>query len=391
MERVFWAAAIVLLYVYVGYPLVLIGLARWRARPTQQDAQHRPTVSVVIAAYNEEAVIARKIENALALQYPRHLLEITVVSDGSSDATDRIVKAFGEDRVRLLRVEPRGGKTHALNYAVPRTTGEILVLSDANTMFESDAIQKLVRHFADPAVGAVSGDVRLVNGAETHADSEGLYYRYERGIQTLESRVGSIIGADGGMYAIRRRCFRPPADGMILDDFIISMTAARIGFRVIYDPDAVAIERGTLSSREEFRRKVRIIAGAIQALKAGQGLPGHRHLLLAFCYVSHKLLRWLVPFYLVALLLTCASLPWGFPYGHALLAQVGFYGLAALYTLRGLPLRRLPGAQLPFYFSLVNGAALVGVCRGLFLVQSPTWDRTTREIAASHHTTGTSR
>ncbi|MDH3604875.1 MAG: glycosyltransferase, partial [Candidatus Tectomicrobia bacterium] len=187
MSIIFWLSLALIVYVYMGYPLVLLAAARF-ARLTRHDETYLPTVSLVIAAYNEEKVLREKLENSLALDYPEDKLEIVVASDGSTDLTNEIAASYASRGVRLHHVSPRGGKTRALNRVVPRTHGDILVLSDANTMYQPDAIRKLVRHFADPRVGAVSGDVRLVDAAETHAHSEGLYYRYERWLQRMESR-----------------------------------------------------------------------------------------------------------------------------------------------------------------------------------------------------------
>lgn len=379
MKVIFWVSLALVFYTYVGYPLILVAIvALWRPRPTKQDESFLPTVSLVIAAYNEERVLQEKLENSLALDYPKERLEIVVASDGSTDATSAIARSYANQGIILHEVFPRGGKTRALNLVVPKTRGEILVLSDANTMYRPDALRKLVRHFADPAVGAVSGDVRLVNAADSHAQSEGLYYRYERWLQELESRLGSIIGADGGMYAVVRKLFHPPSNATVVDDFVISMTVSRLGYRVLYDPKAVAIEQGTLSSREEFRRKVRIVAGCLQALKAGEGLPGWRQPFLALRYISHKLLRWLVPCFLLLLFFSSALLVSEPLYCLAFLGQILFYGAAVGYGTDLLRIRRLRWSGIPYYFCLVNGAALVGLWRGLLATQTVTWKRTTR-------------
>ena len=377
METLFWISAAVIFYVYAGYPAILTIMAR-RQRLTRLDENYLPSVALVIAAYNEEKVLREKLENSLALNYPSDRLEIVVVSDGSIDATDEIADSYGHHDVRLYRMNPRGGKTRALNTIIPKTQGEILVLSDANTMYRPDAIRKLVRHFADPTVGAVSGDVRLVDAAPSHSASESLYYRYERWIQTLESRIGSIIGADGAMYALARKHFRPPPQETIVDDFVISMTVARLGFRVLYDPEAIAIEHGTLTAREEFFRKVRIIAGGIQALKLGVGLPRLKQPSLLVGYISHKLLRWSVPCLLLAILLCSATLISKPFYAVILAVQVSFYFAALTYGLNTFGLQQRRFAGIAYYFSLVNGAALLGIWRGLRGAQSVTWSRTIR-------------
>ena len=377
MELIFWTSLGVILYVYVGYPLLLAMIA-FRAPPTRQDDSYCPSVSLIIAAYNEEKVLREKIDNSLALDYPRDRIEIVIASDGSTDATDAIAASYMERGIILYKVIPRGGKTRALNTVIPKTRGEILVLSDANTMFQPDAIRKLVRHFADPTVGAVSGDVRLVDAAESHAYSEGLYYCYERWLQGLESQVGSVIGADGGMYAVARRHFRPPVNSIILDDFVISMTVARLGFRVLYEPEAVAIEQGTLSGREEFFRKVRIIAGGIQALKLGAGVPNLGQPLLLLGYFSHKLLRWLMPCLMLLIFLAAAALAKEPFYVFILSVQVLFYGAALGYGLNTLGLRQLRISGIAYYFSFVNSAALLGLWKGLWGRQNAAWQRTTR-------------
>jgi len=377
MEVVFGTALAVLVYVYIGYPLVLASMA-WRSRPTTRDDDFLPSVSLIIAAYNEEKVIKEKLENSLALDYPKDRLEIVVASDGSLDGTNAIVQRYAGQGVLLHSVVPRGGKTRAMNLTIPKTKGDILVLSDANTMYWPDALRKLVRHFADPNVGAVSGDVRLVDAAESHAYSEGLYYRYERWLQSLESRLGSIVGADGGMYAVSRQLFRAPSDAIILDDFVISMTVARLGYRVLYEPEAIALEQGTLSSQEEFRRKVRIVAGGVQALKLKEGLPKIRQLFLLFCYISHKLLRWIAPCLLLLLFFSSVVLQGEPLYRVAFLGQIFFYLLAVCYAFGFSGFRQLQGSGVPYYFCLVNSAALFGLWKGLLGAQGVTWQRTTR-------------
>ncbi len=376
---ILWFSLSMVGFVYCGYPLCLFLLCKFWPRLTQNRDEYLPTVSLIIAAFNEEKVIADKLNNALGLDYPKDRLNIVVASDGSTDSTNDIVASFKNQGVSLFVVEPRGGKTRALNQVIPQTQSEILLLSDANTMFDSDAIKKLMRHFVDPSVGGVSGDVQLVNAADSFSRSEGLYYQYERWIQELESKVGSIIGADGGMYAVRREVFQAPPNGTIVDDFVISMNAVRQGYRVIYDPEAVATEEGTSTGSEEFRRKIRVVAGGIQALKNGIGLPKVSQPLFLFCYLFHKFFRWILPIFLVLIFIVS-----GFLVSSGLLYQIGFliqvacYAMAVGYAYGVFQFDGYPLLRVPYYFCLVNGAALIGIWKGILDTQVVTWDRTTR-------------
>jgi cellulose synthase/poly-beta-1,6-N-acetylglucosamine synthase-like glycosyltransferase len=377
VRLIFWLAAAMGAYVYIGYP-VLLALLAWRGKRTHRSDTYRPTVSLVIAAYNEDRVLREKLENSLAIAYPPEKLQIIVASDGSTDCTNAIAREYADRGVVLKEIWPRGGKTRAINLTVPETTGEILVLSDANTMYRPDAVWRLVRHFADPSVGAVSGDVQLVDSDGCYAASEGLYYRYERWLQHLESRVGSIVGADGAMYALRRCAYRDVPTEVVVDDFVISMNVARAGSRVIYDPEAVATEKGTTSSEQEYRRKRRIVAGGLQALASGQGVPSLRQPLLLWCYVSHKLLRWLMPLPLIAALVSSVVLSGESAFfAVALAGQATFYMLAALRWIRG-DVGGMKLASVAYYFCLVNGAALAGIWRALWRSQGVTWRPATR-------------
>ena len=377
MKLVFWISFGFILYVYIGYPLVMWIASRF-SQLRKEDSNWLPTVSLIIVAHNEEDVLGEKLENSLKIDYLKDRLEITVVSDGSTDNTNAIAKSFSQDGIHLHEVVPRGGKTRALNLAVAKASSDILVLSDANTMYQPDTLRKLVRHFADSTVGAVSGDVRLVNAADTHSFSETMYYLYERWLQGMESRVCSMIGTDGGMYAISRKLFQPPSDTIILDDFVISMNVARAGYRVVYEPEAVAFEKGTTTSLEEFRRKIRIVAGGLQALKLREGLPKLKQPLLIFCYLSHKLFRWLVPVFLIFLLAVSLVLSAEYMYFLAFVGQVLFYCGAILYAKNALGLQCVNWMGIPYYFSLVNCAALMGLWKGLMGSETVMWQRTSR-------------
>jgi cellulose synthase/poly-beta-1,6-N-acetylglucosamine synthase-like glycosyltransferase len=378
MEYVFLISMAMILYVYLGYPSLMTLLALFK-NPWQRG-NTLPSVSLLIAAYNEASVIAEKIENSLQLDYPKEKLEIIIASDGSIDGTNEIVQKYVEKGVILNMLQPRGGKTSALNRTFHQTHGSIVVFSDANTMYAPDAIRKLVRHFANPSIGAVTGDVRLINNTAGFGDSEGLYYKYERHLQLMESRVNSIIGVDGAMYAIRRELFQTPSNNIILDDFVISMSVACQGFRVIYDAEAIATEDATPNIKQEFRRKVRIISGGFQALKQREGLLRWNQFTLWFEYVSHKLLRWLVPFFLIGLFISNLLIFFKplLLYKASLSAQIIFYILAIL----GWKWRKVSNNiifAVPFYFCMLNAAAFVGFFKGMLNKQQVTWRKADRK------------
>jgi cellulose synthase/poly-beta-1,6-N-acetylglucosamine synthase-like glycosyltransferase len=381
LEAIAIICGVTVIYVYAVYPLLLGLLARRRRAEPSVASQACPEVTLVIPAYNEAKIIRQKLDNSLAIDAPCDRLEILVASDGSDDETNEIARDYENQGVKLAASPTRCGKISALNRAIPEASDDIVVLCDANVMFDPDAIRRLARHFTDLKVGAVTGDVRIQSEDAPFGESEGLYYKYERAIQRWESAIGSIVGVDGGMYAIRKELFRPlPAD-TILDDFVISMNIARAGYRVIYDPTAVATENATLDVRQEFRRKVRIVAGGFRELLRGEAVPGIRQLQLLWSYVSHKLLRWLVPWFLLILLACSAALavragP------RSLLAvllylQIAFYSLALIGCTR--PNAHWPALiGVPFYFSMVNAAAWLGSIRGVLGIEKVTWKKADR-------------
>ena len=374
IKILFWLSIVIIFYVYFGYPIVLYFLSALAKKPTT-IGDVTPTVSLLICAYNEESIIADKIENSLQLEYPADKLKIVVASDGSDDQTNEIVEKYTDNRIKLFAYKTRNGKVSVINKTVPKLESEIIVFSDANTMYKTDAIRKLVRHFYDPTVGAVSADVILSHDKTSIGKSESIYYLYERWIQAKESAVGSIIGADGGMYAIRRHLFTAPSDNIILDDFIISMNVTKKGYRLLYDEEAIGHEKTSTSPVEEFLRKSRVIAGAIQAMRHYEGIPSVGSKMLFFCFISHKLLRWLIPLFMILIFCTngllVAMTPSGW-YQLAFVLQILFYIIAAL----GMIMSTCTSNRflsVPFYFCLMNGAALCGIYKGLLNKQSVKW------------------
>ena len=382
----FWASGAVLAYIYVGYP-ALIGLWRLLAADPPRAADFTTSVSVIIAANDEADVIADKLENTLASEYPRHLLDVLVVSDGSVDGTDAIVQGLAHRGVRLLSLPARQGKISAVNAGVATCTSDILVLTDANAFMAPNAIARLVRNFADPRVGAVSGDVVLTGERAALATSEDLYYGYERWLQRAESDVRSMIGVDGALYALRRSLFvAQPAD-TILDDMSIPMAAARQGRRIVFEPEARAVEQGSFTAREEFARKTRVVAGAVQFLSR---ISPWRDFAWStrFALVSHKALRWLTPLFLFLFYGSSASLIAYSPFRELFWLQSAAYFVGLLGCHPGL--RRLPGVGLVHYFCLVQAGAAAGLLRGVLGRQRVTWERFARRDDAQAAVTGAS-
>ncbi len=371
MEILFIGSLILVGYVYVGYPVILGLLSCVLNKPIKKQAVY-PFVTLLIAAYNEERVIREKIENSLQINYPKEKLEIVIVSDGCNDKTDEIVKEYKERGVVLKRFGERMGKMGVLNRAMQEIKSEVVVLSDANTMYHPEAVKKLVRNFANPLVGAVTGDVRLESERVSFGQGEGAYWQYERWIQKKESEIGSIIGVDGAMYAIRRELYVRPSDNIILDDFVISMNIGVRGHRVVFEPEALAFEETSPTWREEFRRRPRITAGGYQALWQGEGVPSISNGLLLFEYISHRLLRWLLPFFLITLFVSNWFVVETIGLKIFLGCQVIFY-IAALIGLATETKVRL--FAIPFYFCIVNLGALIGFFRWLTKSQHVMWKK----------------
>jgi hypothetical protein len=372
---VFWMSLALLGYVYVVYPLLLALMRVISSRP-HLKAAIEPTVCLFIAANDEAAVIEAKLNNALGIDYPADRFDIVVASDGSVDGTNEIVRRFAP-RVRLLEFSPRQGKISAINRGLSAVGSDIVVLSDANTFLEPNSVRALVANFADPAVGCASGDVVLVGDRAALGKSEDLYYLYERWIQHAESDVGSMIGADGALYAVRRHLFVAPAADTILDDMAIPMGVVRSGHRVVFEPGALAHEQGVDTAREEYSRKTRVVAGAIQFLtRRDSDVPLHRPQVV-LSVLSHKALRWLSPAFATSVFLASIALAGtSTEYAAAAAAQ----GALVLLGIAGCvpPLRRVRLIGLAHYFCLVQLAAAVGMLQGLTGRQSVLWRRSMR-------------
>ncbi|MCP3101705.1 glycosyltransferase family 2 protein [Myxococcus sp. K15C18031901] len=390
-EVFFWCAALLLAHTYFLYPLSLFALEgvaqvaqNLRAmrggeagRRATRARESRPSVSLVVAAYNEASCIEQKLENSLALAYPADRFEVVIGSDGSSDGTDEKVRECPDARVRLSPA-PRAGKTTVLNRCIPTAKGDIVVLSDANTMIEPDAVEKLVRHFDDPEVGAVCGKLRLYNPTKQDYE-ESAYWSYESLIKLYEGRRGAVVGANGGLYAIRRTLFTQLPPSTIVDDFVIPLRILEKGYKVAYEEEAVAHEETTEDYDKEFGRRARIAAGNFQSLRMVPGLLLPTAGFPAFAFWSHKLLRWCAPALMGIALVANLFLLDSLFYRFTLLGQALFYALAYLGKLGALKrgtAKRV--ASVAYYFVTMNLAIVVGFWRFLRNSQRAAWDRTAR-------------
>jgi cellulose synthase/poly-beta-1,6-N-acetylglucosamine synthase-like glycosyltransferase len=361
-ELAFFGAIGVIVWVYVGYPITLGVVAALRNKPVQRRPIE-PKVSLIICAYNEERDIRRKLEEALACEYPADRLEVLVASDGSTDATDDIVREFAP-RVRLLRVEGRGGKTVAQNAAVAAATGDVLVFSDVTTVYLPGTIRAMVENFADPTVGCVGGDLHYEKDPHNpSAQGRALFWSYERQLRIWESQVHSIIGVAGCVYAMRRELYEPLDPGAI-SDFVQPGKVTERGWRTVLEPDALAfepVESHTLG--EELYRRARVITRGLRgAFRMPALLNPLRHPWFATLLWSHRVLRWLVPVFLLVLLGASIGLAGrGGLYALALAGQLAVYGSGLLAFLFERARVRVPGAFIPLYFCVVNLAPLLAL------------------------------
>jgi cellulose synthase/poly-beta-1,6-N-acetylglucosamine synthase-like glycosyltransferase len=367
-KALFWLAGGALLWTHAGYPLAAAALARARGRPIRKE-ERTPSVSVIVAAHDEEAVIERRLANLLALDYPPDLLEILVASDASTDGTDELVEAIAarDGRVRLVPC-PRGGKVAAQDRAVRESRGEIAAFSDANATWAPDALRKLVRSFADPEVAYVCGQLRLQEAEGTNR--EGFYWRYETWLREQESALGSVTGGNGSIYAVRRADYLE-VDPRFGHDLSFPYKLTQLGRRSVYEPEAHAFEKPSRHLEDEYRRKVRMFEHGWLMMLTGRFLRGQTPLFV-LQLVSHRVLRYgsgiLHLAFLTASLMLAGR---GHPYRTALAAQVAALGLVAAGRLR-VP---LPGAAVAYYYALVSWATAVALVRYLRFGVPAVWDK----------------
>lgn len=382
MEYIFWTILFLIVYSLFGYLTVIFLLSKIVRKRRIFDDRFVPSVSMLISAYNEDTVIAQKIENFIRMDYPEDKLRLLIGSDGSTDATNEILKKFENDRIRIFLYSGRKGKTAVLNNLIREAPGEIILFSDANTFYKPDAVRKIVRHFADKTVGGVCGSLILDNPDEKNVGGWGekIYWGYENKIKEIEGKIRTTIGATGGIYAIRKELYNPvPENKNVPCDFLIPLTIAGRGFDIIYEGEAQAVEKTAKSIKNEFIRKVRIgtrsfrlIPMVLQYLNPFKGF-------IAFGLWSHKIIRWFTPFLLIALFVINILLAANPFYKSILILQAVFL----IFTLIGFILqffrKKLFIFSAPFYYITINAALFIAFFKSIFTTQKPTWETNERQ------------
>lgn len=384
MELLFWISISIVLYTFLGYGVVITILAAFKekkaAYPNLED-EDLPEVSLLIAAYNEEEILLDKIHNSLQLDYPKEKLKITFVTDGTSDGSLELLSKFSE--ITCNHSSARKGKIAAINRIMPSIDSPITIFTDANVMLNPAAIRHLVRHFQSNLVAAVSGEkvVQSTTSDAASASGEGFYWKYESYLKKKDAEWNTLVGSAGELIAIRTNLYQAPAEDTIIEDFVMTIRLAADGYRVAYEPEAIASETGSANVEEEEKRKVRISAGGIQAIRRlPEALNFLKHPGMTFQYLSHRVLRWTgMPLALIFALISSASLAKeGGIYLIAFVTQLLFYSFAAIGHFRRNKATSKKYFHIPFYFTFMHICVIKGWVRYLKGKQSVTWEKSKR-------------
>ncbi|MCF8453573.1 MAG: glycosyltransferase family 2 protein [Pedobacter sp.] len=383
---IFWILAFVIFYTYLGYGIVLFVMVRIKRIFKKKTIKvlsedDLPHITLLVAAFNEQDYVAKKVENSKKLNYPVEKLHLMWCTDGSDDQTTEMLKQFPD--VEVLHRPERRGKIAAMNRAMQFVKTPIVVFSDANTMLGKESIMKIAQMFSDPKVGCVSGEKRIFNAEEEAASAagEGIYWKYESTLKRWDAELYSAVGAAGELFAIRTELYNEVEADTLLDDFIISLRVAMRGYKIDYDPDAYAIESASANVKEELKRKIRISAGGIQSVVRLYPLLNiFRYGLLSFQYISHRVLRWtLTPLSLLLLLIVNALLvPYSTFFAVVMILQVLFYVLALTGWMLENKKMKVKILFIPYYFFIMNYAVYMGFARYLKKSQSVNWERAKR-------------
>lgn len=388
MQIIFWISLFIIIYTYVGYGIVLffiIKLLRVFRKKKKLDPNYElPTVTLIVAAYNEEYCIEEKITNTLALEYPSNKVNFIFITDGSTDHTSDIIAKYPS--IKLMHQPGRSGKIVAVHRAMQEVKTEVAVFTDANTLLNKQALINICRHFQDPTVGAVAGEKRVqIDDSGDATAGEGFYWKYESKLKAWDSELFSVVGAAGELFSVKTALYIPVPVDTLLDDFMISMLIAEKGYRIVYEPDAYATETASANTKEELKRKVRIAAGGIQSFLRLTGLLNpFKHPVLSFQYLSHRILRWTItPF----LMIGCFILNWyivlmmngDWKYQLILAGQVLFYGFALLGWMMQARSIKVKLFFIPYYFCMMNYAVFAGIKRYMSSSQSVLWEKAKRK------------
>ncbi|BAV10242.1 Glycosyltransferase, catalytic subunit of cellulose synthase and poly-beta-1,6-N-acetylglucosamine synthase [Filimonas lacunae] len=390
MYPLFWISLFIIFYAFIGYGIVLyifmrirIAIKGRRNKGLSEAVTEWPTVTLIVAAYNEAAYIEEKIANTLQLDYPADKIQFLFVTDGSTDETPAMIAKHSQ--ITLMHQPARNGKIAAVHRAMQQVTTEIVVFTDANTALNKQAIKKICRHYQDARVGAVSGEKRVqIDEVSDATAGEGVYWKYESKLKAWDSELYSVVGAAGELFSVKTALYEPVPSDSILDDFMISLLIAQKGYRIVYEPDAYASESSSASIEEELKRKVRISAGGIQSISRLTALLNpFKFPVLSFQYISHRVLRWtVVPFLmLLVFLLNIALVAMGATgiYLLLLVLQVLFYGAALLGWILEKKQLRMKLLFIPFYFCMMNYAVIAGIRRYYSGNQSAAWEKAKRK------------
>ena len=379
-EIIFWISFILIVYTYFGYYFLLILLAKLKTKTRKEDTNYHPTVSMLIAAYNEENVIGEKIQNCLKLDYPKEKMTFLFGSDGSDDNTNTILKQSENDYIKPYFFQKHRGKVKVLNELVQLAQGDILVFSDANTIYEPGSIRNLIKYFVDPIIGGVCGKLELFLPSEDLSGiGEKLYWNYENRLKCLEGKIKTVFGANGAIYAIRKNLYsKLPENKMINDDFYIPLKVVEKRYDVIYEEKAKGREPTSFDSKGEFSRKVRIGAGNFNILREIRSLLNPLRGFVAFGLWSHKIIRWFVPFLLISLFtshLLISRIPF---YFYLLIFHLLFYMTVFIGWLSSKRSKKSNVFTYMYYFVLINFALLVGFFKSIFGIQESSWTHVDR-------------
>lgn len=389
MILAFWISFFIIFYTFFGYGILLYSLVKvkriFRKPFLFSSLYDLPTVTVIVAAYNEEYLIEEKIINCLELDYPKNKVQFIFITDGSSDRTPDLVAKHPE--IQLLHENKRLGKMAAIKRAMPYVSGQVTVFTDANTFLNKEALTELVKHYQNPKVGAVAGEKKIMVSSSADASSagEGFYWKYESALKKWDYELYSNVGAAGELFSIRTDLYQPVETDTIIDDHMIAMRIAEKGYIIAYEPNAYALETASADSAEELKRKIRIAAGGIQSVyRLKKAANPFNNPMLTFQYFSHRLLRWvLTPWLMILLFLLNILIVIRYPesglYLITLSLQVMFY-LAALigWYLESRKIK-LKAVFIPFYFSMMNYAVIAGTFRYYKGAQSAAWEKSKRK------------